>query len=86
MEIKSIAEAKKAIEERIDDIHGKSKENHARLDELEFALGLWEALEKSVREKRDLHRKYYIATTDIYTTLMDKYVIQVLEEVLGEEK
>ena len=78
MEIKSIAEAKKAIEERIDDIHGKSKENHARLDELEFALGLWEALEKSVREKANSEHNEHCWTN---ACLHD-----ALKEVLGEEK
>ena len=80
MEIKSIAEAKKAIEERIDDIHGKSKENHARLDELEFALWLWEALEKSVREKLfDRHSSHPPEMSE------DSPYCDALREVLGEE-
>ena len=82
----NISEAKKAIEERIDDIHGKSKENHARLDELEFALGLWEALEKSVREdiSESEHHNKTVAVGPV-----DRYWIgwvDAKKEVLGEEK
>ena len=97
-EIKSIAEAKKVIEERrskhFDQLAKADEQDDQKalliagacIEESKCALDLWEALEKSVREKIMELEEAHNSAPQEYWDEYDSRIKQLKEVLLGEDK